>query len=394
MLSRLLSGSRVRVRARPRVVVACAMLAAGVVGCSATGTSNVSVTGAALTIYASSPADAASTQQAADVLDAERLAFRQKQSEVTAFKLSFHTLGSAKLSNNARTAIQDTRSIAYLGELSPGSSADSIGITNAQQLLQVTPSDTALELTQATSAVPGAPGRYYEQLSSYGRTFARVVASSAQEARAQVQELQSLAVRRLYVTDDGSSYGRAIALAVKSDASPAITVVSSQRGADAMFYGANNVGAAIRTFTSAAQANPTVKLFGPSALAVRAFAAGLPAGVRNVYVSAPGFLPRQLPHEGQRFVADFEATYQHSPATQAIFGYEAMGAVLDVLKEAGSAANNRSTVVHDFFAIKNRSSPLGTYSINANGDMSFAPFIFSRVRAGTLVPFKSVQVQG
>ena len=34
--------------------------------------------------------------------------------------------------------------------------------------------DTALELTQATAAIPSAPGAYYEARSTYGQTFARV----------------------------------------------------------------------------------------------------------------------------------------------------------------------------------------------------------------------------
>ena len=74
-----------------------------------------------------------------------------------------------------------------------------------------------------------------------------------------------------------------------------------------------------------------------------------------------------------------------------IFGYEAMSAVLAVLREAGSAANNRSTVVHAFLAIKNRQSVLGTYSMNSSGDTSIAPFVFSRLQQGKLVPFAQVQ---
>jgi branched-chain amino acid transport system substrate-binding protein len=68
--------------------------------------------------------------------------------------------------------------------------------------------------------------------------------------------------------------------------------------------------------------------------------------------------------------------------------------VLAVLKEAGTSANNRTTVVHDFFSIKNRQSVLGTYSINSNGDTSIAPFVFSRLQSGQLVPFKFVSAQG
>jgi branched-chain amino acid transport system substrate-binding protein len=65
--------------------------------------------------------------------------------------------------------------------------------------------------------------------------------------------------------------------------------------------------------------------------------------------------------------------------------------VLAVLREAGSNAGNRSTVVHDFLSIKNRQSVLGTYSMNSNGDTSIAPFVFSRLQRGKLVPFAQVQ---
>ena len=60
---------------------------------------------------------------------------------------------------------------------------------------------------------------------------------------------------------------------------------------------------------------------------------------------------------------------------------------LVTLHEDGSLANNRRKVVHDFLAIRDRSSVLGSYSVDANGDTSIAPFVFSRVRAGRLTPF-------
>jgi branched-chain amino acid transport system substrate-binding protein len=95
-----------------------------------------------------------------------------------------------------------------------------------------------------------------------------------------------------------------------------------------------------------------------------------------------------------QFLKPFEDAYHRPPSPQAIFGYEAMSAVLSVLRQAGASATDRATVVHDFFAIKNRDSVLGTYSINANGDTSLAPFVFSRLVSGKFVPFKSFQVQG
>jgi branched-chain amino acid transport system substrate-binding protein len=364
-------------------------------GCSTTA-SNVTVSGTALTLYASAPPSAASSQTAADVLAAEQLAFQQAGSKLGKFTLRFVKLSGAKASDNARTAIDDTSSIAYLGELDPGLSADSLGITNAQDLLQVTPTDTAAALTQVNTAVPGSPNRYYESLSSYGRTFARVVPTTSLEAKAQVQEMQALHVSRLYVSSDGSPYGSAIAQAVRTDAPGAsVTVTPSASGADAIFYGATSGAAAARVFNSASSSNPAVKLFAPSALDDAALASRLSPAVRHVYVSAPGLLNKDLTTTARsQFLKPFEDAYHRVPAPQAIFGYEAMSAILAVLRRAGASAADRSTVVQNFFATKNRDSVLGTYSINANGDTSLAPFVFSRPVNGKLVPFKSLQVQG
>jgi branched-chain amino acid transport system substrate-binding protein len=261
-------------------------------------------------------------------------------------------------------------------------------------VLQVSPTDTALELTQRTAAVPGAPDSYYESLKTYNRTFARVVPSTALEAKAQVLQMRALHVKRLYVTDDGSPYGRAIAAAVRSDAAPGITVVGSAAGADGAFDGASSAGAAAQLFDQIASTRPAIKLFAPSALADQAFASRLSAQARNVYVSAPGFLPKDLNPAGRKFVADFKAAYGHSPASQAIFGYEAMASVLAVLRDAGTAANNRTTIVHDFLALKNRPSVLGTYSIDSSGDTSVGPFVFSRLSRGALVPWRFVNAAG
>jgi branched-chain amino acid transport system substrate-binding protein len=365
----------------------------GVSQCGTTGTSTVTVSGTTLTIYASVPSSDTGTQ-AQDLIDAEQLAFEQSGSGFNKFTLRFTRLGETP-SDNARTAIQDTDAIAYIGEPEPGASADSMGITEDQDLLQVSPTDTAIALTQSTPAVSGAPKSYYEAYSTYKRTFARVVPSGAAEARAQVEEMRALGVTQLYVADDGSDYGDAIAYAVRQDASSAglsVATLPSGNGSlpsinaptDGVFVGASPSGAGLADHYFGGVGG-RVKLFAPSALA----SASLPAGT---YVSEPGFLPKDLPASATtQFVKPFEAAYGHAPSTEAIFGYEAMSAVLAVLHEAGSAANNRSTVVHDFFSITNRSSVLGTYSIDSDGDISIAPFVFSRPHAGGLVPFKFVQ---
>jgi branched-chain amino acid transport system substrate-binding protein len=379
------------VLARGRAACAWALLAAGIAGCTSngSGSSAVTVSGKTLTIYLSD-APASQPQVARDVLDAERLAWSQQSSHtVGGFALRLKVL-HGKISDQARTAIQDQTAIAYLGEVVPHSSYASLGITNALDLLQVSPTDTALELTQASPVVPGSPGVYYQSFSSYGQTFARVVPTTAQEAKAQVQEMQALGVTKLYVSDDGSPYGATIANAVKHDVSGSTSVVGSLSAADGAFYGTSSLAGAKRFFARGASSNPSLKLFAPSALDDPTLAPQL-AGAANLYISAPGFLKQNLTPAGSTFVSQFTTAYGHAPVLQAIFGYEGMSAILAVLREAGPQANNRATVVHDFLAIKNRQSVLGTYSISSTGDTSISPFVFSRVRQGKLVPFAQVQ---
>jgi branched-chain amino acid transport system substrate-binding protein len=371
------------------------LLAVALAGCSSSGSGNSSVTvsGNQLTIYLT----AAATDQpqvAQDVLDAEQLAFNQSSHTVGGRAIRMRTVRGAKISDQARAVIQDSSAIAYLGEVVPHSSFASLGITNALDILQVSPTDTALELTQTTPAVANAPDRYYQSLSTYGRTFARVVPTTGDEAKAQVQEMQALGVSKLYVSSDGGDYGAAVAGAVRHDVGGAITLVSSPAAADGVFYGSDAPAVAARFFSGVAASNASAKLFGPSALDAPAFAAAVSPAVRNLYISVPGFLKANLTPAGTTFVSQFTSTFGHAPGVQAIFGYEAMAAVLAVLGEAGASANDRATVVKDFFAIKNRQSVLGTYSIDANGDTSIAPFVFNRLQGGQLVPAKFVSAQG
>ena len=164
--------------------------------------------------------------------------------------------------------------------------------------------------------------------------------------------MQALGIKRLYIASDGSDYGKAIAQALRSDAPGAgVTIAASASGADAVFLAGSNAAA----FANVVHANPSLQVFAPSALASPAAvsALGTSAGAK-LYVSTPGFLPKELTAPGQKFLTDFKSTYGHVPSSQAIFGYEAMAAVLHVLAGAGTKANDRATVVKDFLATAQR----------------------------------------
>jgi hypothetical protein len=153
----------------------CALTAAVAAGCTTTPPAPT-VSGKTLAVYLSAPSGLAGNQEAQDVIDAEKLAFTQLWGQIKGFTLKLQVLTANKISDNARTAIDDKdAAIAYLGEVTPGASIDSLGITNAQDLLQVSPAEA-----------PPVPTKDFESYSTYGRTFASLAPGSAQQATALV----------------------------------------------------------------------------------------------------------------------------------------------------------------------------------------------------------------
>lgn len=367
----------------PRWGVAVAM-AALLAGCSATGSSSssssassVTAKGSTLVVYLSQPPAADPVQK--QVLQAEQLACQQLAGSIpgTSLSVKCQTVSDRLLSDNARTAIQDESSIGYIGEIGPGTSQQSLGITNALDLPQVSPTDTAPVLDS-----------YYETAGTYGHTFVRIAPSSAQEAQAVLAEMKKLGVHSLYVKGDGSDYGNALESAVRSDASSqGITVASSPTSVDAIFYAGNSASAAEHFAAGASSTATSTKLFLPSALAGLDFGAGSWSQFKAVYVSEPGAAGAA----DKSFVSQFSSRYGGAPAPQAVFGYAAVQTLMHEVKGAGKSANNRSTVLKHLHELSDFSSVVGSLSLNSSGYSSLgsSSIVFSRLRGGTLVPVHS-----
>jgi ABC-type branched-subunit amino acid transport system substrate-binding protein len=386
----------------------CVAVVAGLAGC-ATSTNQTTTAqataGGRLTVYASVP----SGMQGQDVFDAEQLALTQGGASAGHFKVVLKQTRLASdttraITDNARQAVSDKSTIAYLSELVPGTSEASVPITNQLGILQLSPTDNALELTQPSPVLPDTrKSLFYPSESTYGYTFARVVPSGADEALALVDEMQALHVSKLYVASDGlpctkadvsGCYGKAIAHAVTQDATAkSITVQSTAAGADAAFIGSNSAPVAAGMFDRLSASNPQLKLFGPAGLDTPAFASALGAAAQSqILVSSPGLLPADVP---STFTAAFTGAYGHAPAPDAMFGYLAMSALLDAMHDAGGSADNRSAVMNNLFGHA-RQSAIGTFTITQSGDVKLPgpTIVFSRFRGGQLEPFKSAPPTG
>jgi branched-chain amino acid transport system substrate-binding protein len=321
------------------------------------------------------------------VLAAEQLALKQAGGRAGAFNVQLRVAHGNEVSASARAAVEDKKTIAYLGEIAPGTSGVALQITNQVGVLQLSPTDTAVYLTQSTPAVSDSPGHYYPASGSFHRTFARVVPTTAAEVKALVGEMRALHVTTLDVTQDGTAYGASVADEVRTDAhAQGLTVTSGAGGADGILYAGVKGPAATQALDRLAAANPNAKLFAPSALYDDTFVAALsPGAQKNLYVTAPGVAASAQTPAAQAFASAFQSAYGHAPQPQAVYGYETMSALLAVLKDLGVNANSRSQVITRFRGLTNRQSALGTYSLH-NGDTNIASFVIAHPAGGRLVP--------
>ena len=313
------------------------------------------------------------------------------------------------VSANARKALGDDATIAYLGEFNSGASAVSLPILNEAPILQVSPSNTYVGLTKSEGAEPGEPDKYYP---SGERSYGRVVPADHIQAAAVVRYMQDEGVSKLYILNDKEVYGSGIARTVESGAKAAgidviandgiDTKAANQRGlaakiarsgANGFFFGGNTYGGAIQLWKDLYAANPAIKLFGPDGVAEESFYAEVGDPGRNTFITVSTLPQKYYPPAAQAFFKAYETAYGKPPETYGIYGYEAMSVVLDAMSRAKDCAD-REQVRDAFFATKDRESVLGTYSIDADGDTTLTQYGGYRVQGSKLVFDRVINTEG
>ena len=373
-----------------------------------------------LTIYSSLPLQGDSKPQSDSVVNGVKLALDEAGGKVGDFKISYKSLDDATAAagkwdpgvtaSNARKAAQDKTAIAYIGEFNSGASAISIPVLNGANILQVSPSNTAVGLTRSQGAEKGEPDKYYP---TGKRTYGRVVPADHIQAAAQVTYQKDTGCKLTYVLNDKEVYGKGLADQVVSAAKTqglrtvgndgvdgkaanyrSVATQIKASGADCIFYGGITQNNAVQLFKDLHAANPDAKLFGPDGVAESAFSEKIGPSVEKVtYITNPTLDPKLYPPAGQEFFKNYKSTYGADPEPYAIYGYEAMSAVLEAIKAAGDKGNDRQAVIDGFFGIKDRESVLGTYSIDENGDTTLSSYGGNLIKGGKLVFDKVIEAQ-
>jgi branched-chain amino acid transport system substrate-binding protein len=155
-----------------------------------------------------------------------------------------------------------------------------------------------------------------------------------------------------------------------------------ESGAQAVFLaGAPGEGAAA-LWKRLHAANPRLLLLGPSTLVDESFTSAIGAAGDSTYLTTPVLPARMYPRAAQRVLADYRRTFGAEAEPHALYGYEAMTAVLGAIRSAGSRGNERQAVIDRFFAASHPDSVLGPYSIEADGETTLSRFAVERVVNG------------
>jgi branched-chain amino acid transport system substrate-binding protein len=400
------------------------LLAALVAGCGGSSSSGGKVSGSTLTIYSSLPLQGASRVQGAATVNGAKLALKQVGGKVGKYNVKYVSLDDStaaagkwdpgQTSTNARKAASDKTTIAYIGEFNSGASAISIPILNRAGIGQISPSNTAVGLTSSVAgASPGEPAKYYP---TGKRTYVRVVPKDTVQGAADASILKADGCKKPFVLNDKEVYGSGLGTnavdSLKADGIPSLgnegwdpkapnyrSVASSikAKGTDCVFISGIVNNNAVQLTKDLASAMPTAKILGPDGVCTATYTdpkqGGIPLSLDNrVQCTVATLDPAKYPPAGKQFFSLYKKTYpKTTPDPYAIYGYESMSLALDAIKRAGANGNNRQDVINALFNTKNRSSVLGTYSIDKNGDTSITDYGLYKIVGGQPVFDKVVK---
>jgi branched-chain amino acid transport system substrate-binding protein len=404
-------------------------LAFGVAACGSSGSSTdkttstgATATSGNLTVYSSLPLQGAQRPQTTDMVNGIRLALKQAGGKAGPFTIKYvskddssaqaGTWTAENVSANARAAAQDKSAAAYIGEFNSGASAISIPILSDAKVPQISPANTAVGLTSnEPGAKPGEPAKFYP---SGFRNYVRIVPKDTIQGAALATIMKKDGCKKVAMTNDKEVYGAGLAsnieIAAKTQAlniifnegidpkAPNYRSLASRaktQGADCFVFAGITSNNGVQIYKDFSAALPNAKLYGPDGVAESGFfdpkEGGIPAKVaKKVKLTVATLSSDSYGAVGKKFFSDYAKAYgKKNPNPYSIYGYEAMSLALDAIKRSGTG--KREDVVKALFATKDRDSPLGTYSIDKNGDTTLTDYGVYKIEGGQQVFLETVK---
>ena len=365
----------------------------------------------------------ASTAQTIPLVNGIKLALSEAGGKAGQFKVNYQVLDDStaaagkwdpgQTAANARKVAADPKAVYYIGEFNSGASEVSIPILNQAGIPQVSPANTYVGLTtNLPGSAPGEPTKYYP---TGTRTYLRIVPIDSIQAAADLMAMKQAGCTKVAVANDKEAYGQGLATLLELEKGfYGVTVASNTgidptapnfrsyaatvkgEGADCFFFAGIVSNGAVQITKDVHAAVPTAKIFGGDGVCTDSYTAaskgGVPASIDPLLQCTVA--TQNLPSYpgGTQFLSAYKAKYGvANPDPYAIYGYEAMKLGLDTIAGLGANGNNKADVLKALFAIKSRSSVLGTYGFDKNGDTTLKSYGLYKVGSnGEPVFFKSL----
>lgn len=398
-------------------LAALAAVIPGIAGCGGAPVAASETAGNQLAVYSSLPLQGEQAAISQQLVGGEKLALSQAGGHVGPFKVSYVSLDDANPTNgqwspgetagNAKQAAQDTSTIAYLGDYDSGATAISLANLNNAGILQVSPASPYVGLTSSLDAGQDEPERFYP---TGKRTFGRLQPGDPAQAAAQVRLMHMLGVKKTFVLDDQDAFQMPLAAIVAGDAAKAGIAVAAHDSiaiepgsvfkgevekivashAQAVFVAAGGGAGTVALWRELHQADPHLLLLGASGMDDSTFTSQIGSAGSVTYLTTP-ILPLALyPSSSRRVIADYRRLFGGEASPYVLYGYESMSVVLDSIRRAGSRGNNRSTVISMFMSTHDRSSVIGRYSIEPDGETTLPTYGVQRVVQGQPVFYRAI----
>ena len=398
----------------PAIAAALAAVALAAAGCSSSGSSSSTAGGGSssgsssgtVDIYSSLPLQGASTAQTTPMVNGMKLALAQANNKAGQWTVNYQSLDDStaaagkwdpgQTAANARKVATDPKAVYYMGEFNSGASEVSIPILNQAGLPQVSPANTYVGLTtNLPGSAPGEPQKFYP---SGTRTYLRIVPIDSIQAASDLIAMKQAGCTKVAVANDKEAYGAGLAaLLEKEKGLYGVTITSNtgidpkapnfrsyastvkSEGADCFFFAGIVSNGAVQLAKDINAALPSAKIFGGDGVCTSSYTnakeGGVPASIAPNIECTVATQDLTAYPGGRDFLAAYKAKYGVSnPDPYAIYGYEVMKLGLDTVKGLGPKGNDKAAVLKALFATKNRSSVLGNYGFDKNGDTTLKSY--------------------
>lgn len=366
-----------------------------------------------INLYSSWPMSGLSEQIGGDSAESIRLALEVFGNAAGGFAITYEPLDdglaanngswdAAREAENASMVVNDVDAVAYIATYNSGAAEAAIPITNEAGLAQISPANTAVQLTKESPANPeGYPDVLYP---SGTRNYMRVVpADDLQGSAGANYAFGTIGAQSAYILHDNQTYGRGVAESFQTtfqelggevlgfegfDANaPEYQALMTKIAASApqvVYLGAIvnlNASKLLQDFRDVLSPEDCA-FMGPDGLINQAFVDGAGEAAEGAYITFGGLPPSALEGPGAVWAQMMQERVGREPDAYAAYAFECAVVVLQAIDVVGE--KDRAAVLEAMFNTTDFRGLTNTWSFTETGDPDTATLSVNVVRGGAI----------